>query len=235
MRLAIMQPYFFPYIGYFALIKHTDQFIAFDTVQFIRHGWIERNRILKPNEGWQYIQVPLVKHSRDIIIKDVKIRVTEPWQDRILSQLVHYKKSAPYYSEVVNLLRQTLSCNTDSISQLNLHLLFNTCVYLGIPFNGHMLSGMSINIVPVNSPDEWALNICTALGASTYINPPGAMEIFDRNKYNKAGIELNFLKVKINTYNQRRPNFEASLSIIDVMMFNNPKEISVMLDDIEVL
>jgi hypothetical protein len=58
MKLGIMQPYFFPYLGYFSLIKHTDRFILFDTVQFIRHGWIERNRILKQNEGWQYVQAP---------------------------------------------------------------------------------------------------------------------------------------------------------------------------------
>lgn len=235
MRLSIMQPYFFPYIGYFTIIKHSDQFISFDKVQFIRHGWIERNRILKPNEGVQYIQVPLVKHSRNIIIKDVKIRVNEPWQDRIFRQLEHYKKSAPYYAEVVDLLRQTLAFTTDSISQLNLHLLSNTCAYLGIPFNGSILSEMNINISPVCAPDEWALNICTALGASTYVNLPGAMELFDRNKYIKAGIEFKFLKVNINPYNQRRANFEAYLSIIDVMLFNNPKEINNMLDDIDIL
>jgi hypothetical protein len=235
MRLAIMQPYFFPYLGYFSLIKHTDQFIAFDTVQFIRHGWIERNRILKPNEGWQYIKVPLAKHSRDILIKNVKIRKDEPWQDLIFRQLSHYKNTAPYYFEVIDFLRQTLSYNTESISQLNLYLLFNTCVYLGIPFNGSMLSEMNLNISPVDSPDEWALYICNALGASTYLNPPGAIEIFDKNKYDKAGVELNFLKVKIIPYNQRRPHFEQSLSIIDVMMFNNRKEINNMLDDIEIL
>lgn len=93
MKLGIMQPYFFPYLGYFSLIKHTDRFILFDTVQFIRHGWIERNRILKPNEGWQYIQVPLIKDKgRDTVIKDVKIRNTENWQQKIIAQLQHYKK-----------------------------------------------------------------------------------------------------------------------------------------------
>jgi hypothetical protein len=235
MKLAIMQPYFFPYIWYFALIKHTDRFIAFDTVQFIRHGWIERNRILKPNEGWQYIQVPLVKHSRNIIIKDVKIRVAEPWQDHILGQLAHYKKSAPYYFEVVDLMRQTLAYNTDNICQLNFHLLYNTCLYLGIPFNGSILSNININISPVYSKDEWALNICTALGVSTYVNPSGGIEIFDRNKYKKAGVEINFLKLNIIPYNQRRSCFEESLSIIDVMMFNHPKIINKMLDDIIIL
>ena len=90
MKLGIMQPYFFPYVGYYSLIKNTDKFILFDTVQFIRHGWIERNRILKPNEGWQYIQVPLLKHNRDIFIKDLGIKNTELWREKLKAQLQNY-------------------------------------------------------------------------------------------------------------------------------------------------
>ena len=73
MRLGIMQPYFLPYLGYISLIKHTDEFILFDSAQFIRHGWIERNRILKPGEGWQYIAVPLVKHGQKTAFCSVEI------------------------------------------------------------------------------------------------------------------------------------------------------------------
>ena len=97
MKLGIMQPYFFPYIGYFSLIKHTDDFILLDTVQFIRHGWIERNRILKPSDGWQYIMVPLKKHSRETLIKNIEINNEQQWKEKILAQLQHYKKQAPYF------------------------------------------------------------------------------------------------------------------------------------------
>lgn len=88
MKAAIMQPYFFPYLGYYSLIKHSDKWILFDVVQFIRHGWIERNRILKPGEGWQYVKVPLEKHNRSTLIKDIKIKNQEPWRELILS-LIH--------------------------------------------------------------------------------------------------------------------------------------------------
>ena len=87
-KIGIMQPYFFPYLGYISLIKHTDEFMLFDPVQFIRHGWIERNRILKPGEGWQYIQVPLQKHSLTTDIKDIKIDNTQNWRVKLLSQLI---------------------------------------------------------------------------------------------------------------------------------------------------
>src|SRR5690606_17982699 len=92
-KIGIMQPYFFPYLGYISLIKHTDKFILLDTVQFIRKGWIERNRILKQKEGWLYIQVPLKKENgRSTLIKDCKLDNSKPWKDKILAQFQIYKK-----------------------------------------------------------------------------------------------------------------------------------------------
>ena len=235
MKLGIMQPYFFPYLGYFSLIKHSDRFVLLDVVQFIRHGWIERNRILKLAEGWQYIQVPLVKHARETPINEVRIRVDDPWQDRILRQLQHYKKRAPYYKEVISFLQKAFSYKSDNIADLDAHLLGDTCQYIGIPFKREVFSEMRLAIEPVTAPDEWALNICRALAADTYINPPGGIEFFDRNKYAQAGIMLQFLKVNLKPYNQRRGSFEEGLSILDVMMFNTPQEIHSMLNDFHVL
>jgi len=119
LRAGIMQPYYFPYAGYISLLKHVDIFVLFDVVQFIHHGWIERNRILKPKEGWQYIQVPLVKHSRETKILDIKIRNTENWQERTFAQLVHYKKRAPHYAHVIELLKELYSHDYEDITSLN--------------------------------------------------------------------------------------------------------------------
>ncbi len=101
MTLGINQPYFLPYLGYFSLINLVDEFILFDTVQFIRHGWIERNRILKPGFGWQYVSVPLIKAKRETIIKDMLINNEIAWQDKLIAQLIHYKKRAPYFNIVI--------------------------------------------------------------------------------------------------------------------------------------
>ncbi len=233
MRLGIMQPYFFPYLGYFSLIRHTDRFILLDVVQFIRHGWIERNRILKPQEGWQYIQVPLVKHAREARIDEVKIRVGEAWQSQILRQLEHYRKKARYYPEVIAFLETAFSFRTESIADLNAHLLGETCRYLEIPFTREVFSEMGLPIAPVTAPDEWALNICKALEADTYINPPGAVELFDPGKYAQAGVRLQFLQNRLSPYAQGGRPFQEGLSIIDVMMFNTPAEIRRMLEDVE--
>ena len=87
MIVAIMQPYFFPYIGYFQLINSVDRFILFDDVQYIRHGWVNRNRILKPEEGWQYIIAPLQKHRQTELIRDIKLKEGDDWKKKILRQL----------------------------------------------------------------------------------------------------------------------------------------------------
>ena len=163
MTLGIMQPYFMPYIGYISLIKHTDRFILFDTVQFIRHGWIERNRMLKQNEGWQYIQVPLIKQDgRDTLIKDIKINNKEDWKRKILAQIQHYKKVAPYYRRVVALLEDIFSNDFEDITTLNKVSLECICKYLGFERNLEIFSQMHLNIDAANAPDEWALNICKA-------------------------------------------------------------------------
>ena len=236
MTLGIMQPYFMPYLGYFSLIKHTDEFILFDTVQFIRHGWIERNRILKQNGGWQYIQIPLIKgNGRDTVIKDVRINNTENWKQKILAQLQHYKKIAPYYFRVTNLLKELFANDFDDITHLNQKSLQLVCDYLGFQRDFQIFSEMNLPIEEVNAPDEWALNICKAMNVSSYINPIGGSEFFDRIKYEKAGVDLKFQQMKLDEYDQKRQPFEAGLSILDVMMFNSPDDINVMMDHFELV
>lgn len=236
MKLAIMQPYFLPYLGYFSLIKHTDEFILFDTVQFIRHGWIERNRILKPSDGWQYIMVPLKKYSRETIIKDIEINNDQQWKEKILAQLQHYKKQAPYFSNVIDILNEIFSKEYATIVDLNLASLKTVCNYLGINTPIQVFSLMNIDIEPANAPDEWALNICKALGnVDEYWNPPGGQSFFDRKKYENAGINLKFHSAILTDYDQKRNVFEPGLSILDVMMFNSIEEINKMLDNYELL
>jgi hypothetical protein len=233
-KVGIMQPYFFPYIGYFSLIKHTDEFILFDPVQFIRHGWIERNRILKQNEGWLYIKVPLVKESRSTLIKDTKIDNNEDWRAKILAQLQPYKKSAPYYLAVTNLVKEAISEDFSTIVDVNYATTLAVCKYLGIHTPLEVFSRMGLDIETPHAADEWALNICKSLNdVEEYWNPPGGQEFFDKSKYDAAGISLKFQSVQLETYDQKRESFEAGLSIIDVMMFNSPEEINDMMDKYE--
>lgn len=234
MKVGIMQPYFLPYLGYFSLIKHTDEFILFDTPQFIYHGWIERNRILKPNDGWQYIAVPLKKHSRLTAIKDIEINNDLNWRERMLAQIQHYKK-APYFRFVRQWLEQVLNHPYNNIAEINQATLRAVCDYLGFSRELPLFSEMHCPIGAVAAPDEWALEICKAIHADEYWNPPGGMDFFDRSKYEAAGIDLFFHKIILQEYRQKTEVFESGLSVLDAMMFNSPAEINELLDQYELL
>ena len=230
MRIAIMQPYFMPYIGYFQLIKASERFILFDDVQFIRHGWIARNRVLKPDAGWQYVIIPLQAHNQNTLIKNIFITEKVEWKNKLLRQLEHYKKKAPFYKNTIDLLRCCFEYNNLSIVEFNGNCLKVICDYLDIPFKVEISSKMNFDYSNVNDAGEWALRISEQLGANSYLNPSGGVELFDPVKFSSKGIELNFLETNLLEYSQRRPCFESALSIIDVLMFNSKDEINRYLD-----
>ncbi|MDX7998861.1 WbqC family protein [Xenorhabdus sp. Reich] len=224
MKLSIMQPYFFPYIGYFSLIAKADKFIIFDTPQFMRKSWIARNRILKLGGGSVYIKVPLMKSPLDTSIKEIKINNDIQWKNQIISQLDIYRKRAPYFKETIELVKHCLSEHHDSISELNENILRKICDYLDIKTEICIYSKFDKIIDNVNSPDEWALNICKSLGANTYINAIGGKSFFNYEKYKEGNVNLFFIEQPLIQYKQIEKEFEPGLSIIDVLMFNKPIE-----------
>ena len=228
-KLGIMQPYFFPYIGYFSLIDYCDEFIFFDTPQYISHGWVNRNRILKQGGKPSYITVPIVKAPRETAIKDIQISNQINWRERIFGQLAFYKKRAPYYRQVLGVIHEIIDREYTSLSQLDIECTIRICRELGITTKFATFSAMHLPIDQVTAPDEWALNITKALGYKIYVNPPGGMTFFHREKYAQAEIELQFLKAELVPYVQRIGHFEPGLSIIDVMMYNSLEEIQALL------
>lgn len=235
MKAAIMQPYFYPYIGYFQLIHAADRFILFDDVQYIRHGWINRNRILKPGEGFQYIIMPLAAHTRDTLIRDIQPADADNNKDKILRQLEHYKKTAPCYKAVRALIGDCFSTHQDTIAGMNGHCLKTTCDYIGLDFKIERSSQMNFDYSQVQDAGEWALKMSEQLQATTYINPPGGKALFNNSKFEASNIQLRFLQPGIKTYSQRRAHFEPALSIIDVMMFNEPAAIKDLLNDYQLV
>ena len=230
-----MQPYFFPYIGYFQLINNTDIFILFDDVQYIRHGWINRNRILKPEKDWQYIIAPIQEHEQKSFIKEINVLNEDEWKNKILRQIEHYKKKAPFYKETKILLEECFNFNETSITLLNAFYIQKICTYLKISINLKISSLEKYNYNNVNDAGEWALRICEQMGGKYYLNPVGGKELFNQDKFNQSNIELNFLKSGDISYSQRRNGIkEEGLSIIDVMMFNSVEEIQNLLKQCEI-
>lgn len=227
MKLAVMQPYFFPYLGYFDLINQVDTWIVFDIVQFIRHGWINRNRILHPKEGWQYVIVPVKNYSRDATIGDIEVASNDgKWQKRILGQLEHYKKTAPYYRDVINLVKEAIEPDEPSIARLNVRCLEAVCRVIGLPFEFSYMSEMDLELGEIREPDDWPVEISRALGASEYVNPPGGGSFFQPEKFTAANVKLNLRPLLTPLeYKPRGYEFVPHLSIIDLLMWNSPQQI----------
>ena len=230
MKLGIMQPYFFPYLGYFDLINYSEKWIVFDGTQYIRHGWVNRNRILHPAEGWSYISVP-VKYSRDTKIRDVTIIKDGKWKKRILGQLQNYKKRAPHFQQVLGLVEECLDFDSDLISKFNTFALEKICAYIGIRFHYSFFSEIKLELGPIAGPGDWALRISEAVGADEYVNPPGGQALFDTEKFTASRIKLTIRNLPTLVYKCPGYEFIPDLSIVDVLMWNAPEVVKNHLDE----
>jgi hypothetical protein len=226
LKLGIMQPYFFPYLGHFALIAHTDAWVVFDITQYTPKSWMNRNRVLHPIEGWSYVSVPLQNSSISIKTFEACISDVSATYKSILGKLSHYRKRAPYFSVVEALVHAAFAENFgESLVELNVRSLKVVCDYLDIPFHYEICSEMNLDIPQTMLPGKWAPTISGLLGASQYINPIGGRHLFDRADFIAKGIELCFLETPQFSYDTTPYRFESGLSILDVLMWNDPDKV----------
>ena len=227
-----MQPYFFPYAGYFAVIAQTDRWVVFDVVQYNAKSWMNRNRILHPHEGWQYVSVPVHHAPKGTPICEIRLRDKDAALGRILGQLEHYRRRAPHFAAVTGLVRGAFErASTDRLVDLNLATLATTCEYLGVTFDWALCSEMDLDLAGIEHAGQWALRISTQLRADTYLNPPGGRDIFQREEWAAAGIALRFVEPPALRYDCSPYAFVEHLSILDVLMWNPPETVAAALRD----
>lgn len=223
MKLGIMQPYFFPYLGHFSLIAAVDEWIVFDITQYTPKTWMNRNRILHPKAGWQYVTVPLSNSSISIKTHEARILNLSEAKANILGKLSHYKKKAPHYEAVISLINEVFdSATDDSLVHLNVRGLDAVCRYLDIPFNYRICSELNLQLPENLEPGDWALEICSKLNATSYVNPASGQDIFDPVEFARRGISLQFAQPKEFVYGTSSYQYEPGLSILDVLMWNPP-------------
>lgn len=221
-----MQPYFFPYFGHFCLIAHTDSWVVFDVTQYTPKAWMNRNRVLHPSAGWNYVTVPLANASISIKTCQAKILDVESAKKSILGKISHYKRRAPYFKNVESLVHDVFSVGAnDSLVNLNLRGLRSVCEYLGIPFKDQLCSELNLRLPSIMHPGQWALEISSFLGASDYVNPLSGREIFDPSEFAARKIALHFLQAHPFRYDTRPYEFQPNLSILDVLMWNEPRAV----------
>lgn len=216
MKLAIMQPYFLPYIGYFQLLASVDRIVLYDNIQYTKKGWINRNRRLQ-NGTDTLFSLPLKKDSDYLDVAQREIAENfKP--DAMLNQFRGSYARAPHMREFWPTLERILSYEDPNLFRYILHSIREIAGYIGIPTEIVASSNVEINH-ELKSQDK-VIAICRELGAQTYINPIGGIDLYSRENFAKNGVDLMFLKSRSFEYPQFGDHFVPWLSIVDVIMFN---------------
>ncbi|MEO8210397.1 MAG: WbqC family protein [bacterium] len=232
MKIAIMQPYIFPYIGYFQLLNAADKFVNYDDVNFINKGWINRNRILVSNKA-NLFTIPLEKSSQNKLIKDIQISESRDWKSKFLKTVELSYRKAPYFDDAFGIISRAIQNNDSNISRFISKSLVLLCNHLEIETN--IIESSSVYNNSTLKNQNKIIDICHKENSDNYINPVGGKEIYSEKKFADEGIKINFLRSKPIQYNQYNDNFIDSLSIIDVLMFNSKDKIKEFLNEYDLL
>ena len=226
-----MQPYIFPYLGYFQLINAVDKFVILDDVNYIMRGWINRNRILVNGTDFLF-SIPVSKASQNKLICDCELAKGKE-REKLLATIEHSYKKAPYFKDSFEVVLSVLTTNEVNLSLWLTWQLKAICKYLEIDTeivdssrlynNGHLKGQDKI------------IDICRKENATTYFNSIGGTELYNSSDFKTNNIELHFLKSVPEEYPQFNLEFIPFLSIIDVMMFNDKNAIQNLLSKYELL
>lgn len=222
-----MQPYFFPYLGYWQLINAVDKYVVYDDVNFIKGGWISRNNILL-NGTKHMITMPLCSPSPNKKINEIEIKKDRIAVNKVIKTIKAAYLKAPYYEAVMPIIEKLIN-DANTIAILNYNSIVEIGKYLG--FKTEILLSSNIEKNNELKGKDKVLQINEILGADAYYNAIGGQELYSKREFSKVGQKLYFLKMKDIEYKQYSNEFVPSLSIIDVLMFNSVEKIHEMLHD----
>lgn len=230
MKVGIMQPYFFPYIGYWQLINAVDKFVIYDDVNFIKGGWINRNKILVNGQA-RYINLQMHKASPNKLINEIEVLGNKVYNKKLLKTIESSYRKAPYYSEVYPIIESIIKQDENNLAKYLINSIREVCKYLGI--STQILVSSEIEKNNNLRGQDKVIEICKVLRADQYINAIGGIELYSRKDFESNGILLNFLRTKSIRYKQFNDNFLPNLSIIDVIMFNSVQETKRLMEEYE--
>lgn len=229
-----MQPYFMPYIGYFQMINAVDKFVFYDDVNFIKQGWINRNKILVNKRDFLFT-VPIDNSSQNGLIKDAKIndKLFSEWKNKLIKTLYQNYKKAPHFDEVNSIIENILQSENRLISRLAINSVIAISNYLDIK-TVFIIASEKYNNKELDRLKR-LLDICKEENAEQYINAMGGQLLYAKEDFLVEKIQLNFIKSNPIEYKQFSDEFLPFLSIIDVLMFNPVEKVKTFLDRYELL
>lgn len=217
MKVAIMQPYFFPYIGYFQLMAAVDLFIVYDNIKYTKKGWFNRNRLLRNGKDVMF-SLPLKNDSDYLDVRDRSLAASFN-RDKLLNQFEEAYRHAPYFSQTFPLVERIVRHGESNLFRYLHHSIIETCKYLGVRTEIKISSDIAIDHGLKNQ--DKVLAFCKAVGASTYVNSVGGIELYSREAFQEQGVVLKFIRPNLFKYSQFGNEFIPWLSIVDVIMFNS--------------
>ena len=223
MRIAIMQPYFMPYIGYFQLISSVDEFIIYDNIQYTKKGWINRNRI-SVNGKDQFITIPIKKDSDYLDVSERMI--SDNWgkeKYKILNIIKSFYGKAPNFKEAYGLIEDCLNIEEENL----FNFIYETILIINnfLDIKTKIIISSDIDIDHNLRSKNKVIEICKNRNAEIYVNSIGGISLYDKEEFKDNGIILNFIKSNPIKYQQSNSEFIPWLSIVDVMMFNSKEKI----------
>jgi hypothetical protein len=228
-----MQPYFFPYVGYFQLMAACDLFVVFDEAQYINQGWVNRNRILIDGAA-QWITMPVAAASHKLPILDREYLFCDRMAIRLPARIAGAYRAAPFFPQTMPLVEDILAFPQPTVAAFNTNLLrrLATCLGIGTPI---MRVSQMVKDDSLTGAEQRVIDICSRLGATTYINPAGGRNLYSRDAFAEYGIDLRFLMCMAESYPQLGAPYVPFLSIIDVLMFNDVAAVRNMLGQYKLL
>ena len=229
MKLAIMQPYWFPYIGYWQLLNHADAFVLYDNIQYTKKGWVNRNRFLLNGKD----EVFSIALNADSSERDIVERSISPAFDRqkLVRRLEAAYAKAPCCKEVLPELQNWIGAPENNLFQYIRTTIEGVCRYLDIKTK--IVISSQVEVGERLQGADRVLALCRRLEADQYINPIGGLELYQKSDFAQHGVQLSFLRSRPITYAQFAPDFVPWLSIIDVLMFNPRERVRSMLLDFD--
>ncbi len=232
-KLAIMQPYFFPYIGYFQLISAVDTFLLYEHVDYIKRGWINRNRFLEIHRGPVYFGFEVEHVHPDTLICDVRIMFSGKERKKLLKDIYHNYRRSAFFDETYPVIENAIPGTASTIMQLNGHSISTIAQHLEIKttiMNGfenaakiendlrQLPEDSKADILMPDRKTQRILSICKEFSSKHYINPIGGMQIYSADLFRKCDVTLNFIQTLPYSYTQLTEQFHKDLSIIDILM-----------------
>jgi hypothetical protein len=233
--VGVMQPYLFPYLGYFQLINAVNHFVFYDDVNFIKGGWINRNRI-SIAETPTFFTVPLNSASsfKKINQTGINQKHFERWKTKFLRTLCQSYKKAPHFKQVYPLVENIFLPEYNSISDLAIASVKATSSYLNLSTGWYTSSGSFSESSEHNRVDR-LIYITKSLNSKNYVNLIGGKALYNKSAFLDKEIALNFLEPTIEPYRAGRAIREPGLSIIDEMMWNSKDQLKERLQNYKIV